>query len=183
MKFLASDLRFALRGLRRNPVFSTVAILSLALGIGANTAIFTLDRPGRPAEAAGQEPRRAGDALPGGRRTTAATWARGCTRIPSTRTTSSAPRRLSEVLCRRLVPASVSIDNHTERLEAEMVSGNFFTMLGVRPAAGRVFNSRDDDQVVQGPPGRRARVRLLGRAASRGTRLSSARRFSSTTTR
>jgi hypothetical protein len=42
MKFLASDLRFAFRGLRRNPVFSTVAILSLALGIGANTAIFTL---------------------------------------------------------------------------------------------------------------------------------------------
>ena len=42
MKFLASDLRFALRGLRRNPVFSSVAILSLALGIGANTAIFTL---------------------------------------------------------------------------------------------------------------------------------------------
>ena len=49
---------------------------------------------------------------------------------------------LAEVLCRRLIAASVSVDNQTERVEAEMVSGNYFTMLGVKPAIGRVFNSQ-----------------------------------------
>ena len=48
--------------------------------------------------------------------------------------------------------ASVSVDNQTERVEAEMVSGNYFSMLGVKPAIGRVFNSQEDDQVYQGHP-------------------------------
>ena len=56
------------------------------------------------------------------------------------------------MLCRRLAQASVSIDNQTERLETEMVSGNYFSMLGVRPALGRVFSSQEDDQVYQGHP-------------------------------
>src|SRR4029079_3954809 len=59
---------------------------------------------------------------------------------------------LAEVICRRLVPASVSVGNQTERVTAEMVSGNYFTMLGVQPAAGRVFSSTQDDQVFMGHP-------------------------------
>ena len=59
---------------------------------------------------------------------------------------------LAEVLCRRLFDASVSVDNQTERVEGEMVSGNYFSMLGVKPAAGRVFNSQEDDQIYRGHP-------------------------------
>ena len=58
----------------------------------------------------------------------------------------------SEVLCRRLTSASVSVDNRTERVDIELVSGNFFTMLGVKSAAGRVLNSQDDDRVFMGQP-------------------------------
>ena len=56
------------------------------------------------------------------------------------------------MLCRRLVPASISVDNQTERIQAEMVSGNYFSMLGVTPAVGRLFSSQEDDQVYQGHP-------------------------------
>jgi predicted permease len=59
---------------------------------------------------------------------------------------------LADVLCRRLVAASLSVDSQTERVTAEMVSGNYFTMLGVPPAAGRVFSSQEDDQVYRGHP-------------------------------
>lgn len=59
---------------------------------------------------------------------------------------------LGEVLARRLAEASIAVDNQTERIDIEMVSGNYFTMLGVGPAAGRVFNSQEDDQIYQGHP-------------------------------
>ena len=45
-----------------------------------------------------------------------------------------------------------AVDNQTERVDIEMVSGNFFSMLSVPPAAGRVFNSQEDDQIYQGHP-------------------------------
>ena len=145
------DLRLALRGLGRSPLFAAVAILSLALGIGANTAIFTLidqillrQLPVRDPESLVmlyQQGPHPGSNM--GLRQQS---------YPIYREYQKRAEPLSEVLARRLVQTSVSVDNQTERLDAELVSGNYFSMLGVAPALGRVFSSQEDDQVFQGHP-------------------------------
>ncbi len=146
-----SDLRLALRGLRRSPLFASVAILSLALGIGANTAIFTLIDQillrklpiTRPEELVMlyQQAYNMGSNM--GMRMHS---------YPLYQDLQQKAEPFSEVICRRMVPASLSVDNQTERVQAEMVSGNYFSMLGVKPAIGRVFNSGEDDQVYNGHP-------------------------------
>ena len=146
-----SDARLAIRGLRRSPLFATVAILSLALGIGANTAIFTLIDQillrklpvARPQELVMlyQQGSNMGSNM-GSRMHS----------YPLYQDLQQKAEPLSEVICRRLFDASLSVDNQTERVEAEMVSGNYFTMLGVKPALGRVLNSQEDDRVYQGHP-------------------------------
>ena len=151
MTSILADLRLALRGLRRSPLFTIVAVLSLALGIGANTAIFTLiDQI-----LLRKLPVRAPDELVMLYQQGSHNGSNMGTRMhsyPLYQDLQQKAEPLAEVLCRRLVPASVSVDNQTERVEAEMVSGNYFTMLGVKPAVGRVFNSEEDDQVYQGHP-------------------------------
>ncbi len=137
--------------MRRSPLFAVIAILSLALGIGANTAIFTLldqlllrDLPVKnPDELVMLYQRGPHNGSNMGDRMHSYT-------IYQDYQQKAAP--LSEVLCRRLISASFSLDNQTERVGAEMVSGNYFTMLGVKPAIGRVFNSREDDQHYMGHP-------------------------------
>ncbi len=151
MGSLVPDVRFALRAIRRSPLFASVAILSLALGIGANTAIFTLmDQimlrrlPVKAPEQLVmlyQEGPHMGSNM-GDRKQS----------YPIYQDFQKKAAPLSEVLSRVLFEASISVDNRTERVDAEMVSGNYFTMLGVKPAAGRLFNSREDDQVYSGHP-------------------------------
>ena len=146
-----ADLRFALRGLRRSPLFSTVAILSLALGIGANTAIFTLIDQILLRKLPVKAPDELVMLYQFGNHMGSNMGPRMHS-YPLYQDIQKRAEPLADVLCRRLVPASLSIDNRTERVEAELVSGNFFGMLGVTPALGRVFNSQDDDQLYRGHP-------------------------------
>jgi predicted permease len=145
------DLRLAFRGLRRSPLFATVAILSLALGIGANTAIFTLLDQLLLRKLSVRAPDELVMLYQRGPHNGSNTGARMHS-YPIYQDYQKRAEPLAEVLCRRLVEASISIDNRTERVGAEMVSGNYFTMLGVQPAIGRVFNSQSDDQVYRGHP-------------------------------
>jgi putative ABC transport system permease protein len=146
-----ADVRLALRGLRRSPLFSTVAILSLALGIGANTAIFSLIDQILLRKLPVAAPEQLVMLYQRGPHNGSNMGTRMHS-YPLYQDLQTRAEPLAEVLCRRLVPASVSIDNRTERVQAEMVSGNYFSMLGVKPALGRVFNSAEDDQIYQGHP-------------------------------
>jgi len=145
------DLRLAFRGLRRSPLFATVAILSLALGIGANTAIFTLIDQLLLRKLPIRAPEQLVMLYQRGSHNGSNMGARMHS-YPIYQDYQKRAEPLAEVICRRLISASISIDNRTERVEAEMVSGNYFTMLGVQPAAGRVLDSQSDDQAYGGHP-------------------------------
>lgn len=151
MTSFVPDLRFSLRAIRRAPLFTSVAILSLALGIGANTAIFTL----MDQLMLRQLPVKAPDQLVMLAQRGPHNGSNMGSRMHSYPIYQDFQKKaapFSEVLCRRMASASVSIDNHTERVDAEMVSGNYFSMLGVKAAAGRLFNSAEDDQTFLGHP-------------------------------
>ena len=146
-----NDIRLAVRGLLRSPLFATVAILSLALGIGANTAIFTLIDQILLRKLPVKNPHELVMLWQEGPHSGSNMGIRMHS-YPMYQEFQKRAEPFSEVIARRLVAASVSVDNQTERLEAEMVSGNYFTMLGVPPAIGRVFNSQEDDQTYAGHP-------------------------------
>jgi predicted permease len=151
MATIIADLRYALRILRRSPLFSAAAIFSLALGIGANTAIFTLMDQILLRKLPIKDP----DSLVMLYQTGAnngSNMGRRMHSYPMYQDYQQKADPLSEVVSRRLISASLSVDNRTERVDAEMVSGNFFSMLGVGPAVGRVFSSEEDDRVYQGHP-------------------------------
>ena len=151
MNTTLSDLRLAVRGLRRSPLFAAVAILSLALGIGANTAIFSLIDQILLRRLPVSHPEQLVMLYQQGPHMGSNMGARMHS-YPLYQDIQKKAEPLAEVLCRRLFEASVAVDNQTERVDAEMVSGNYFSLLGVAPAAGRVFNSQEDDQVYQGHP-------------------------------
>src|ERR1700756_499291 len=127
---VAADLRYALRILRRSPLFAGVAIFSLALGIGANTAIFTLMDQIVLRKLPVKDP----DSLVMLYQTGAhngSNMGRRMNSYPMYQDYQQKAEPLSKMICRRLISTSLSVDNQTERVEAEMVSGNFFSMLGV----------------------------------------------------
>jgi putative ABC transport system permease protein len=134
-----SDLRFALRQLLKNPGFTAVAVLTLALGIGANTAVFsvinaTLLRPfpyESPERLIILQERNAGGGLQDASYGNFADWRQ------STSFESMAAQREGESF-------NFSGLGEPERLQGQIVSWNFFQTLGIRPFRGRDFLAEDD---------------------------------------
>jgi predicted permease len=148
---MISDFRFALRTLRRSPLFTTIAILSLALGIGANTAIFTLMDQLMLRLLPVKDPEQLVMLYQAGPHN-GSNMGQRMHSYPIYQDFQQKAAPLAEVFCRRQVEASITAGGSTERVDAELVSGNYFTALGVKPAVGRVFNSKEDDRVYQGHP-------------------------------
>jgi predicted permease len=135
------DLRYAARTLRRSPGFIVVAVVSLALGIGANTAIFSLIRTLMLRPLPVSRPEQLVELLsryPGEPRMNSFGWRH----YEYFRDHNQSFTDLLAVGRVRLHARGRS--REPETIDGEYVTGNFFTALGVRPALGRVIDAGDD---------------------------------------
>jgi len=136
---LLQDIRFGCRMIARNPGFAAVAILTLAIGIGATTTAFNwidlvLLRP----IGGVSDPRRlvaVESVTPGGQ------WVPDS--YPDYRDFRDHLRLLAGIAATHPSAFSVGEQDHAERVWGELVSGNFFAVLGVRPELGRIFSPEE----------------------------------------
>jgi predicted permease len=135
------DIRFALRSLSRAPGFAVAVILTLALGIGANTAIFSVVRGAllRPL------PNRDGDRLVYLRQSAKGTGqeniAFSVPEVLDYRTGSTTLRGFAEF---SEIQATLLGKDEPARVSAGVITGNYFDVMGLAPVAGRLFDHRDD---------------------------------------
>src|SRR5437667_8780707 len=140
LETLWQDIRYGARMMRKTPGFTAVAVLTLALGIGANTAVFsvinaTLLRPfpyENPERLIILQERNAGGGLQDASYLNFADW-----RSQSASFESMAAQRGGESF-------NFSGAGEPERLQGQIVSANFFQTLGIRPFRGRDFVAEDD---------------------------------------
>ena len=140
---LLQDLRFAARTFSKSPAFVAVAVLSLTLGIGANTAIFTLTDQLLLRMLPVQHPEQLVLLTAVGRHYGSNM---GWNRIsyPMYQDFRARNEVFSGMFCIRETSLSLSYGGRTERVSGELVSGNYFPVLGVRATLGRVFTAEDD---------------------------------------
>src|ERR1041385_7737248 len=139
MDSLIKDIRYAVRSLIKRPGFMAIAVITLALGIGANTAIFSLvntvllrslpvDHPGEIVSAAAR-----------GKNDSFSAFS-----YPNYKDFRDRNEVLSGLLVYRFVPLSLSRGGANERIWGYEVSGNYFDVLGVKAIQGRTFLPDED---------------------------------------
>jgi predicted permease len=140
---LLQDLRFALRSFAKSPLFVGVALLSLFLGIGANTAIFSLTDQVLVRMLPVKQPERLVMFSAVGRHYGSNM---GWNRIsyPMYQDFRDHNSVFSGMFCFHETDLSISYRGRTEHVSGEFVSGNYFPVLGVTAAIGRVFSATDD---------------------------------------
>jgi predicted permease len=140
---LFQDLRYALRTLRKAPLFTSVAIFSLALGIGANTAIFTLVNQIILQMLPVQHPEELVLLTARGRHYGSNNGGNAIS-YPMYQDFRDKNQVFQGMFCKYSMDFSLAVDGRTELVSGELVSGNYFPVLGVGAALGRVFTASDD---------------------------------------
>jgi putative ABC transport system permease protein len=140
MLTLWQDLRFAARMLRTNPGFTAVAVLALALGVGANTAIFSVINGVLLRPQPYSEPERLVSLwlTPTGERE------EGFASFKDVADWRAQTRSFEEVASFRHTTYTLNGVGEPQRVEAMRVSAGFFPLLRVQPAAGRAFRPEED---------------------------------------
>jgi len=143
MSYLLQDLHYALRTFAKSPVFVMVAVFSLALGIGANTAIFTLVNQVLLQRLPVLNPEELVLLKAMGRHYGSNN---GRDKLSYPMYTDFRDRNdvFQGMFCRDQKAFNISVEGRTERVSGELVSGNYFPVLGIRAVLGRVFTAQDD---------------------------------------
>jgi hypothetical protein len=136
---LIADVRYSVRSLLKSPGVTLAAILSLGLGIGANTTIFTWVQAVllRPIPVA-TDPDSIRIAAMENREGQSRSWSYPNFKDFRDRAT------MVDVVAQDDQTFSIAVDDTAERAWGGLVSGNYFDVMGVRPAAGRFFTAQDD---------------------------------------
>jgi len=144
------DLKYAFRTFARTPGFTAVAVLTLALGIGANTAIFTLLDQVLLRLLPVKDPHQLVLLTMRGRHY-GSNWGGNAISYPMFRDFRDHNEVFSEMFCRFPTSASLTFGQSAERVDVELVSGTYFSALGISPALGRLLTP-EDDRVPGGHP-------------------------------
>jgi predicted permease len=147
LEILWRDLRYATRTLRRSPAFVTVAVLTLALGIGANTAIFSLVNAVMLRRLPVEHPEQLISLSAVGADDVESVFSYAAYR----RFAAEGARVGEAIAASGARPGVITIDGPPEPVHQKFVSGNYFTMLGVRAALGRTVLPSDDRLPVGAP--------------------------------
>lgn len=146
MDSLIKDIRYAVRGLIKRPGFVAIAVITLALGVGANTAIFSLVNMvllralpvDRPSEIVSLAVRGRNDSL-------------SAFSYPNYKDFRDRNDVLSGLLLYRFVPLSLSRNGGNERVWGYEVTGNYFDVLNVKALQGRTFLPEEDQTKLSHP--------------------------------
>src|SRR5215469_8315651 len=140
METLIQDLRYGLRMALKSPGFTAVAVITLALGIGANTAVFSIVNgvllnplPFPQADqlvALGENK---------------ANFENGSISYPNFRDWQKDNRSFSSMAVSRIFSFNLIGAGEAEQVDGDLVSSDFFSMLGVKPVMGRLFMAGEDE--------------------------------------